>query len=84
MTGHAQVNGKGSIFPYRNGFAAHTRVTKPDGQRQRKYIYGKTREQVHEKWLKLQLRCDAAAAGRLCRRAATPEDHGEQHPPHPH
>ncbi|MGH3921923.1 MAG: tyrosine-type recombinase/integrase, partial [Pseudonocardiaceae bacterium] len=46
----------GSIFPYRNGFAAYTWVTKPDGQRERKYIYGKTREQVHDKWLKLQQR----------------------------
>ncbi|MGH3829479.1 MAG: tyrosine-type recombinase/integrase [Pseudonocardiaceae bacterium] len=54
MTGRARANGEGSIFPYRNGFAAYSWVTKPDGQRQRKYIYGKTREQVHEKWLKLQ------------------------------
>lgn len=54
MTGRARANGEGSIFPYRNGFAAYAWVTKPDGQRQRKYIYGKTREQVHEKWLKLQ------------------------------
>jgi site-specific recombinase XerC len=54
MTGRARANGEGSIFPYRNGFAAYTWVTKPDGKRQRKYIYGKTREQVHEKWLKLQ------------------------------
>lgn len=54
MTGHARANGKGSIFPYHHGFAAYTWVTKPDGQRQRKYLYGKTREQVHEEWLKLQ------------------------------
>jgi integrase len=54
MTGRARANGEGSIFPYRNSFAAYVWVTKPNGQRQRKYIYGKTREQVHEKWLKLQ------------------------------
>jgi integrase len=54
MSTRARANGEGSIFPYRNGFAAYTWVTKPNGQRQRKYIYGKTREQVHEKWLKLQ------------------------------
>ncbi|MCA1703729.1 MAG: site-specific integrase [Actinobacteria bacterium] len=54
MSTRARANGEGSIFPYRNGFAAYTWVTKPNGQRQRKYIYGKTREEVHEKWLKLQ------------------------------
>src|SRR5918997_591744 len=54
MSTRARANGEGSIFPYRNGFAAYTWVTKPNGQRQRKYIYGKTREQVHEKWLKLK------------------------------
>jgi hypothetical protein len=56
MTGRARANGEGSIFSYRNGFAAYAWVTKPNGQRQRKYIYGKTREEVHEKWLKLQQR----------------------------
>ena len=54
MTGRARANGEGSIFPYRNGFAAYVWVTKPNGQRQRKYVYGKTRDQVHEKWLTLQ------------------------------
>jgi hypothetical protein len=29
-------------------------VTKPNGQRQRKYVYGTTRQVVHDKWLKLQ------------------------------
>ena len=56
MTGRSRGNGEGSIFPYRNGFAAYVWVTKPNGQRQRKYTYGKTREQVHEKWLRLQHR----------------------------
>ncbi len=56
MSTRSRANGEGSIFPYRNGFAAYTWVTKPDGQRQRKYIYGKNREQVHDKWLKLQQR----------------------------
>src|SRR5262249_30984534 len=56
MSTRARANGEGSIFPYRNGFAAYVWVTQPNGQRQRKYIYGKTREQVHEKWLKLQQR----------------------------
>src|SRR5919206_953992 len=54
MSGRARANGEGSIFPYRNGFAAYAWVTKPDGLRARKYVYGKTREDVHEKWIKLQ------------------------------
>ncbi|MGW1976079.1 site-specific integrase [Streptomyces sp. NPDC001889] len=46
-------NGEGSIYPYKNGYAAYVWVTKPDGTRARKYAYGKTRTEVHEKWLKL-------------------------------
>lgn len=46
-------NGEGSIYPYKNGYAAYVWVTKPDGKRARKYAYGKTREDVHEKWLNL-------------------------------
>jgi integrase len=54
MSSRARANGEGSIFPYRNGFAAYVWVTKPNGQRQRKYVYGATRQGVHDKWLKLQ------------------------------
>lgn len=46
-------NGEGSIYPYKNGYAAYVWVTKPDGKRARKYAYGKTREEVHDKWLAL-------------------------------
>ncbi|RAO31471.1 hypothetical protein PSN13_04035 [Micromonospora saelicesensis] len=46
MPGRTRANGEGSIFPYRNGFAAYVWVTKPDGRRIRKYVYGKTREAV--------------------------------------
>lgn len=46
-------NQEGSIYPYRNGFAAYVWVTTPTGERKRKYAYGKTRPEVHEKWLKL-------------------------------
>ena len=46
-------NGEGSIYPYRNGFAAHVWITTPEGRRQRKWVYGKTREVVHQKWLEL-------------------------------
>ncbi|CAL9509050.1 site-specific integrase [Streptomyces sp. enrichment culture] len=48
-------NGEGSIYPYKNGYAAYVWVTKPDGKRARKYAYGKTREEVHEKWLALHV-----------------------------
>ena len=46
-------NGEGSIYPYRNGYAAYVWITTPAGRRQRKYLYGKTREIVHEKWVQL-------------------------------
>src|SRR3954452_2238184 len=46
-------NGEGSIFPYRTGYAAYVWVTTPAGRRQRKYVYGKTREVVHAKWVEL-------------------------------
>ncbi|MFF8896100.1 tyrosine recombinase XerC [Streptomyces lydicus] len=46
-------NGEGSIYPYKNGFAAYVWVTTPDGKKKRKYVYGKTREEVHDKWIKL-------------------------------
>lgn len=46
-------NGEGSIYPYRNGFAAYVWVDTPEGKRKRKYVYGPTRAAVHEKWVKL-------------------------------
>jgi hypothetical protein len=49
----SRANGEGSIYPFRNGFAAYAWVDKPDGKRGRKYVYGRTREEVHEKWIKL-------------------------------
>ncbi|GIF41916.1 tyrosine-type recombinase/integrase [Actinoplanes xinjiangensis] len=54
MPPRTRANGEGSIYPYRNGgFAAYVWVTKPDGKRTRKYVYGKTREETHDKWLTL-------------------------------
>lgn len=53
MNRRVRHNGEGSIYPYRKGFAAYTWVTKPDGTRARKYVYGKDRETVHGKWVKL-------------------------------
>lgn len=54
MSGRARANGEGSIYPYRNGYAAYVWVRKPNGRRARKYVYGKSREIVHDKWIKLQ------------------------------
>ncbi|NIL40232.1 site-specific integrase [Salinispora arenicola] len=54
-----RANGEGSIFPYRNGFAAYVWVTKPDGKRARKYVYGKTRDEVHDKWVRLHQQAKA-------------------------
>lgn len=61
MSGRSRVNGEGSIFPYRNGYAAYVWVQTPAGTRKRKYVYGKTREEVHVKWIKLQqLACEGS------------------------
>ncbi|MFI6566883.1 tyrosine recombinase XerC [Streptomyces sp. NPDC050534] len=48
-------NGEGSIYPYKNGFAAYVWVDTLDGKRKRKYVYGKTRDEVHDKWIKLHV-----------------------------
>ena len=42
--GRQRANGEGSIFPYRNGYAAYAWVTTPDGARRRKWVYGKDRK----------------------------------------
>jgi integrase len=55
-----RANGEGSIYPYRNGYAAYVWVTTPGGDQTRKYVYGKTRDEVHEKWVKLQAKAAAA------------------------
>jgi hypothetical protein len=67
MTGRARANGEGSIFPYRNGYAAYCWVHTPDGRRKKKWVYGKTRDEVHDKWIKLQSR-RATAPSRPLRR----------------
>ena len=52
MSGRA--NGEGSIYPYKNGWAAYVWVTTPAGVKDRKYIYGQDREDVHGRWIDLQ------------------------------
>ncbi|WP_088284761.1 site-specific integrase [Kineosporia sp. A_224] len=50
----ARSNGEGSIYARTaGGYAAYAWVTTPTGKRTRKYVYGKTREEVHSKWLAL-------------------------------
>ena len=44
MTGRSRANGEGSIFPYRNGYAAYVWVRTPEGLRKKKWVYGKTRD----------------------------------------
>lgn len=61
-------NGEGSIYPYKNGYAAYVWVTTPDGKRTRKYVYGKTRDEVHDKWIKLH---GAAKKGAVATRHRT-------------
>lgn len=64
----ARSNGEGSIFPYRNGFAAYVWVTTPSGTRRRKWVYGKTRPEVHDKWTELH---QAARRGPVTTKAPT-------------
>lgn len=66
MTGRARANGEGSIFPYRNGFAAYSWVRTPDGMRKKKWVYGPTREIVHDKWIQQQ---EAARQGPVSTRS---------------
>jgi integrase len=53
-TRRSRANGEGSIFPYKGRYAAYVWVTTPAGERKRAWIYGKTREEVHGEWIKLQ------------------------------
>jgi Phage integrase, N-terminal SAM-like domain len=48
-----RANGEGSIFPYRNGFAAYVWITTPSSKRQPKYVYGRSRQIVHSRWVDL-------------------------------
>jgi integrase len=52
--GKRRANGEGSIFPYRNGYAAYVWITTPEGEPKKKWIYGKSREDVHSEFVKLQ------------------------------
>ncbi|GAA3222792.1 site-specific integrase [Actinocorallia longicatena] len=46
-----RANGEGSIFPYKGKWAAVVWVTTPTGERRRKWVYGRTREETHDKYV---------------------------------
>ncbi len=54
MTGRSRANSEGSLFAYRNGYAAYVWVTTPVGTRARKWIYGQDRAELHSRWIDLQ------------------------------
>jgi hypothetical protein len=68
MTGRARANGEGSIFPYRQGYATYAWVNTPNGKREKKWVYGKNRDDVHSKWIALQQK---ARTGTVATRAPT-------------
>jgi integrase len=53
-TPRVRANGEGSLFAYRNGYAAYVWVTTPEGTRERKWIYGQDRDELHGRWIDLQ------------------------------
>jgi integrase len=53
-TPKVRANGEGSLFAYRNGYAAYVWVTTPLGARERKWIYGQDRDELHGRWIDLQ------------------------------
>jgi integrase len=54
MSGRKRGNREGSIYPYKDGWAAYVWVTTPSGELKRKYVTAKDRGDCHEKWIKLQ------------------------------
>ncbi len=58
MSPRSRHNGEGSIFKYPYGYRAYTWITTPEGRRQRKYVQGKTRAEVVDKWRTLQRSAD--------------------------
>jgi integrase len=67
-----RANGEGSIFPYKNGYAAYVWVTTPAGRRTRKWLYGRTRDDVHAKWVEFT---GKARQGVVATKVPTVEDY---------
>ncbi len=53
-TPRVRANGEGSLFAYRNGYAAYVWVSTPVGTRERRWIYGQDRDELHGRWIDLQ------------------------------
>ena len=51
-----------------SGFATYVWITPPSGKRQRKYVYGRTREVVHGRWVELTRKPRAGRSLPRCRR----------------
>ncbi|MBO3735528.1 tyrosine-type recombinase/integrase [Glycomyces niveus] len=47
-------NREGSMYPYKDGWAAYVWVTTPSGALKRKYVTSKDRDKCHAKWIELQ------------------------------
>jgi integrase len=63
MTGRSRANSEGSLFAYRNGYAAYVWVTTPVGTRERKWIYGQDRAELHGRWIDLQKQARGGPVG---------------------
>src|SRR3712207_9551023 len=63
-TPRVRANGEGSLFAYRNGYAAYVWVTTPVGTRERKWIYGQERDELHGRWIDLQKQAKSGPVAR--------------------
>jgi hypothetical protein len=54
MVDRSRANSEGSLFAYRNGYAAYVGVTTPVGTRAKKWIYGQDRAELHGRGIDLQ------------------------------
>ena len=64
MTGK-RANGEGSIFPYRNRLCRLCVGDHANRPKKRKYVYGKTREEVYGKWVQLKAKAAKGAGPHL-------------------
>lgn len=60
MSGGKRANGEGSIFPYKGQWAAYVWVTTPGGEKARKWLYGKKREDIYDDWIALKAKAAKA------------------------
>lgn len=65
-----RLNGQGSVYKTDKGYRAYVWITLPDGQRRRKYVFGRTHADVLAKWQDLQ---DRARRGPVVPRYPTVE-----------